>query len=370
MVLQSNYARRASDAENLHPNPIRTFSSKRPSSLKSSIQSASRRRKARTTGHNSPRSDVAEQQAKGRSMTSSPTAAVRFDITREANDVEMNDTEMKDAEPAEAASNSGLKKTPFMLPRYLGRPDYKEIRRETIISIDPEFADVPLPYILEGLEALGPAMMQVNTSIETTLVKNNRAVPTHQCVMINDESCDVPTHMLAVYSRHPSGPILRVTLHPIHNIIMALHCAHLPMLPQSDTSEPDSVGQMILPVVPLGIPSPETFGRLSHYLYTKDASHLLATLLPSGTLTPSFILSLDTYVDSDSPELQQYSSILRATYPRSVLLMYAAAVEGLWSNVCALGVFDDQLWEVLDSAWEALIVALYWKEGASLQEKL
>lgn len=362
MVLQSNYARRASNAENV---PNRTFSSKRPSSLRSNIQSASRRRKARTTGHNSPRS-VAEQQVNGRSMTSSPTAAVRFDITREANDVEMNDTEMADAEPA-AGSNSGQKRTPINLPRHLARPDYKEIKRETIIAIDPEFADVPLQYILEGLEATGPAMMQVLASIQATPVKNT--IPTHLCVMINDESCDMPTHMLAIYLRPtrtssaPPGP-KRVTLYPIHRIIMALHCAHLPVLPQSDASEPDSVGQMVLPVVPLGLPSPETFSRLSNYLYTKDASYLLATLLPTGTLTPSYILSLETYLDSDSPELQQYSSKLRATYTPCALLSYAMTVNGLWRNVCALGVFDDELWEVLDLAWEALICAIGWEEGS------
>jgi len=144
-----------------------------------------------------------------------------------------------------------------------------------------------------------------------------------------------------------------------------LHCAHLPTFPKSTASESDSVGQMTLPVIPLCIPSPETFSQLSAYLYLKDASHLLATLLPTGTLTPTSILSLDSELDSDSPELQQFSEKLRATYTAHALLMHAMTINGLWRNACALGVFDGQLWEVLDLAWDAVIGALEGKDGAA-----
>lgn len=354
MVFQSNYARRAPNAENVHPR-----SSKRRSSLRISIQSASRRRRARTAGptNHSPRY-VAEQ-AMRRSMTRSPTAGVRFDVAREANDVDMRDIE------AAAGPTSMQKGTPITLPRYLARPDFREIKKETITAIDCEFSDIPLQYIQEGLESTGPAMMKVLASVEATPVNNT--LPTDLCITINDQSCDMPTHMVAVYSRHSSAspnPTRRVTLYPIHNIILALHCAHLPTLPKSTASEPDSVGQMTIPVVPLCIPSPETFSKLSAYLYTKEASWLLATLLPTGTLTPASILSLDYYIDGNSPELQQYQAKLRTTYTPHALLMYAVAINGLWRNVCALGVFDDQLWEVMDLAWEAIIGALNWKEGA------
>jgi len=299
-------------------------------------------------------------------MTRSPTVAVRFDITREANDVEMRETETTDVQAAAGAAgpSSVQKKTPITLPRYLARPDYREIKMETIISVNPEFADIPLQYIQEGLELTGPAMMQVLASVEATPVKNT--LPTDLCVMINNQSSDLPTHMLAVYSRQSSAspnPTRRVTLYPIHNIIMALHCAHLPVLPKSTATEPDSVGQMTLPVVPLCIPSPETFSRLSAYLYTKNASYLLSMLLPTGTLTPPSILALDTYIDGDSPELQQFQAKLRATYTPYALLTCGMTINGVWRNVCALGIFDDQLWEVLDLAWEAIIGALKPKEG-------
>lgn len=210
-------------------------------------------------------------------------------------------------------------------------------------------------------------MMKVLAGVETLLFKNTTALPTELRITVTNESSDMPTHMLAVYSRQPSAhPTRRVKLYPIHNVILALHCAHLPMLPKSTATEPDSVGQMTLPVVPLCIPSPETFSKLSAYLYTKKASWLLSALLPTGTLTPASILSLD--IDYDSPELRSYQSKLRSTYHPCTLLMHAVTINGLWRNVCALGVFDDKLWEVLDLAWEAIIGALDWTEGSSDEE--
>ena len=212
-------------------------------------------------------------------------------------------------------------------------------------------------------------MLRVLSGVEATPVRNS--LPKQLSIMVNDLSSDMPTHMLAVYSRQSSAspnPTRRVTLFPTHNIIMALHCAHLPMLPKSTASEPDSVGQMTLPVIPLCIPSPETFSQLSAYLYTKNGSQLLASLLPTRMLTPPSILSLDHALDVDSPELQQYSGELRATYTPYALLMHAMTINGLWRNVCALGVFDDQLWEVLDLAWDAVLGALGWTENAAEAE--
>lgn len=84
-----------------------------------------------------------------RSMTRSPTAAVRFSVTGEANDVEMSGTD-------NASQGSVERETPITLPRRLVRPDYRDIRMDTIVAIDPEFADIPLQYIQEGLELTGP----------------------------------------------------------------------------------------------------------------------------------------------------------------------------------------------------------------------
>lgn len=197
-------------------------------------------------------------------------------------------------------------------------------------------------------------MLQVLSSVQATPVSN--ALPKELSILINDLSADLPTHMLAVYSRQSShSPNLtrRVTLYPTHNLVMAAHCANLPMLPKSTTSEPDDAGNMLLPVVPLCIPAPETFSQLSGYLYTKNAYHLLSTLLPTGIGSTPYSL-----LGRDETEVQQFSAKLRATYTPHALLTHAMSINGLWRNTVALGIFDDQLWDMLDLSWEVVIGAL------------
>lgn len=177
--------------------------------------------------------------------------------------------------------------------------------------------------------------------------------------MIDDLSSDLPTHMLAVHGRQTPqtpDPIRRVTLFPIHSIVLALYCANLPMLPKSTPIPSDTVGQLMVPIVPLCIPSPETWSQLSAYLYIKDAAQLLITLLPSSFLTPASIQTLE--FDAESPEVAKFSAELRATYTAHTLLSHAMMINGLWRNVVALGVFDDQLWDVLDLAWGSVLGAL------------
>ena len=67
-------------------------------------------------------------------------------------DATVHDTEVEDAKIAVAGS-----KTSITLPRYLLRPIPREVAKESIVAVDPEFEDVPLQYIRERLETMGPA---------------------------------------------------------------------------------------------------------------------------------------------------------------------------------------------------------------------
>ena len=42
----------------------------------------------------------------------------------------------------------------------------------------------------------------------------------------------------------------------------------------------------------------------------------------------------------------------------STLMSHIKVVNGLWQNVCALGVFDAELWGVMDLAWEVVLAAM------------
>jgi hypothetical protein len=214
--------------------------------------------------------------------------------------------------------------------------------------------------------------MQVLTGVHATPVKNT--LPKELDVLINDLSCDMPSHMLAVHSRLPqhtsqSHSPRQVTLFPIHHIVFAAHCASLPTLPPNPTpAMPQTTGTHItLPVVPLCIPHPETFPHLSAYLYTRRTSALIASLLPAGT-------SLPPTLTIDAPDfnktLRQFSKQLAMTYTVHALLGHAVKINGLWRNVCALGVFDDGMWDALDVAWDAILLALAIATGSEQLSEL
>ena len=40
------------------------------------------------------------------------------------------------------------------------------------------------------------------------------------------------------------------------------------------------------------------------------------------------------------------------------LMAHVKIINGLWQNVCALGVFDAELWGVMDLAWEVVLAAM------------
>lgn len=210
-------------------------------------------------------------------------------------------------------------------------------------------------------------MYKVLGGVKPAPLPSSPALPQELAIMINDLSSEMPSHMLAVYSAQAndasSNRRNKVTLYPSHNIILAAHCANLPLLRSITHPPPKVAGSSItVPVVPLCIPAAELYAPLSMYLYTKRADLLLRSLLP--VVPPT---SINVYASPDeTPEeaAQQRQNVLSfarqlaATYTPHALLQYAMRVNGLWRNVCALGIFDSGIWETIDTAWEVLLLAL------------
>lgn len=243
------------------------------------------------------------------------------------------------------------------------------------------------------------------------------SLPSEATVRVADTRADLPTHMLAVYSSLPAANHLiaangqtqirtRVSLLPIHAVMLAAHCAAVPPLPSSDPSRQTQMktnrkenGEVVLtlPVVPLSIPSPTAFPLLSAYLYTQDSDNLLRALLgvplsptssPTHSSVPSILLSpadslptpapspqllprsdLAPVPPSDSPaglaaefsaRVSQTSRALAAVHigDGDALLKKVGFVMGLWRNAYALGVYDSGLWSTLDAAWAVLLGAM------------
>ena len=161
---------------------------------------------------------------------------------------------------------------------------------------------------------------------------------------------DLPTHILAIASPHlKTSQPQRTTLYLTHETILVAYCAHLSTLPSSRIMEPNAnPTRLILPVHSLRIPCPQTYPQLIKYLYTKDTQLLLASILPIKPFSS---------MPNPADRLRLSVALARAFTSRT-LLQYAMMVNGIWRNTCALGIFDDGLWAVMDAAWDIIISAL------------
>jgi hypothetical protein len=215
----------------------------------------------------------------------------------------------------------------------------------------------------------------------------HEALPSELSVTLHDFGAEnaslgamPPSHVLALYSRNPSPTTCRkrVMLYPIHSVMLAAHCANLQAFPPSPASsaEPPKAGKAFsLPVVPLCIPSPEMWTPLASYLYTKRVDlllpHLLRATPPLQAMT--LLTSLRGLDDEDEKSplvrqaiMQRYAAQLRTQLSPKALLVQVMAVNGLWRNACALGIYDENLWAAMDLAWEVLLGALGMLTGQNI----
>ncbi|KZV99041.1 hypothetical protein EXIGLDRAFT_746365 [Exidia glandulosa HHB12029] len=244
----------------------------------------------------------------------------------------------KVADIHEAARRAARRSPPvcrLRLPQTLPRPVLKDIDADTLAAISTKLAGVHLEYIRDILREAGPILLEAarngQPALPTTLTKKLD-------VIVED---DMPTHMLAVWSK--SQAARQVKLFSAHDVLFAATCAHLPPLPAS--KQRALVGtEDKLPVVTLCIPHLPTFGILHEYLYTHDINRLLVSLLPTHTAAGVPI----------PPSPQAYANACS----RHVLMQHIGSVHGLWSNACALGVFDEELWNAIDKSWALLLAAL------------
>jgi hypothetical protein len=217
-------------------------------------------------------------------------------------------------------------------------------------------------------------MRKVCATVEAAAPIGN-TLPQELSVVVRDLTSDLPSHMIAVYgAKHTEEERQRVTLFPMHNMILASHCANLPPLQSSAPERDDceefdeaaSRAKLTIPVVPLCLPHPESFPHISAYLYSKKTDPFMAAILPPPPAVPakSDVSSSDEETDEDSDEEQDVNPrvrlarrLARAHSPRA-LLVHAMYINGVWRNTCALGIFDEKLWMSLDVAWDIILHAL------------
>ncbi|KAE9398157.1 hypothetical protein BT96DRAFT_786145, partial [Gymnopus androsaceus JB14] len=318
------------------------------------LKSSSRRNRARKTA--TAKFDA--EQAKKKAQKN----PVRLNVVFYGNGSASGDVEMQDAPTTPQPPTI----VPILLPRAFLQPAVSEPSEESLAAASgPSFSGQPAAFIRDQLESLGPRFLRTVASV--TAEVNSAALPKELAVIVNDlTATDYPTHMLAVYAPVPkksenaspaSLPKTEVKLYPVHALFMASHCARLGPFPPSpitdEVSTPLSTPSTItLPVRPMCLPSPETFPLLLHYLYLRRQEVLFDAFLPTEP-SPEFV------EDCNSDEhVISLAKDLGTKFNASTLLKHAKVIQGLWSNACALGVFDEGLWAAIDSCYEVLLNAL------------
>ncbi|KAJ7440703.1 hypothetical protein B0H11DRAFT_1827737 [Mycena galericulata] len=217
----------------------------------------------------------------------------------------------------------------FSLPRELQRPVTATINT-AYLERYPDLKGVPVEYVRENLpiaemRAALQGVKVVGRITRTLTLSINTGIP--------------PTHMLATETLSSSSD-RQFTLFPVHDLVLAMYCADLPTLPQwIDLPEVDisslelavpaasatPISHRTVAVIPVRIPSPQTFPLLLSYFYA-DIAHLRSELQPPTDVAQ--------------------------------LLGHAIKIFGLWKNACAFLVADDRLYEIIELAWEETITEI------------
>ncbi|KAG6812449.1 hypothetical protein H0H92_002817 [Tricholoma furcatifolium] len=361
MVLQPNFAKRiASNVENTPP-------SVRPKSLASRV--FNHRRRARPSGSSSK--FAAGQAARRSCKHRNHAKQLRFKVAS---------IPPPDVKIAEASSSKVV-----TFSRELQKPEFREVSREALLAADPSFEEADPSFIREALESIGRHCLQSLASVCVEKVPEN--IPPEIDIKlspIEGFSHTNPTHMLAIFGQEPavsssaSSPEKKrkVTLYPVHSIYLAAHCASLPpFAPSASTSADVAAGESFkIPVRSICLPCPDAFQRLSNFLYTKDASVLLSSLLP---MTPPANIISSPSSDSEPLPRAEHRTLVSAfayqiasTYTTQILVQHAVAVRGFWQNTCALGIHDEMLWEALEVAWLVILAAIAVGTGSGIDTVL
>ena len=199
----------------------------------------------------------------------------------------------------------------------------------------------------------GTAALSIPTSISKSQLPPKLSIP----IRPTSTQPTYPTHVLAVGSSKSSANE-HVLIFPIHSIVLASQCSSLPRLPSS--SLPSS-STLHAPVLPLALPSPAAFQLIHTYLYNHSLGGLLQALfpLPSGFVQSLSHNTVQSTLASGST-LHQLSSYLCSSAGSSlqILTTHAAHVKELWQDMVALGLYDPELWDTVDLAWEVVLGAL------------
>ncbi|PBK90654.1 hypothetical protein ARMGADRAFT_1014360 [Armillaria gallica] len=267
-------------------------------------------------------------------------------------------------QPRHAAAGAGHHCSSVQLPATLARPHYSEVSPSAIEAVSPDLAGVSPEYIRRSLRSETPQMLAgisalAPSHLPSILPKSH--LPGALSVPVRSSSPSsrlFPTHVLAVSST--KSPSEQCMVFPIHALVLASHCAHLPAIPPAQSQ---LAGQSLvkLPVLPFALPSPPAFGIIHNFMYTHRLEPVFRSLLP---VPAGFFQSIthETVLDTLNARetCMQLSAYLCSQEQGDLqkLTTHAVHVKELWQDMVALGIYSPDLWDAVDLAWRIIIGAL------------
>ncbi|KAF8320078.1 hypothetical protein DL93DRAFT_2033619, partial [Clavulina sp. PMI_390] len=247
-------------------------------------------------------------------------------------------------------------------PRFLPRYPFPKIKPDALAAIDEQLRTVPIDFILGDLMTELAPMYRGLDAISTDIVPPLTTVPSHVTLRVRPDvegPLRLPTHVLAIKHKGNSA----FTLYPIHDVLFAAHCAHLPFFyrPESPLEvevRGDGVMTITLPTVEYELPDPLLFRLLYIYLYKNNVAGLLQALMPPLNQTLIHHIVSSTGMMATSAELEALALALAKTYTLQRLLQQVRVLHGFWQNVIMLGVADIGVWNAMDYAWSTTMRAL------------
>ncbi|KAI8989040.1 hypothetical protein BD414DRAFT_577757 [Trametes punicea] len=383
--------RKSSNAENLPPTALSASHAKKAQALVSARE-ASRRRRARVVSGSVALRKIVENAQRRASKAHARRTHVKLEPIQEPSPAvsETQETDASATHPAPApqpAAGPSLE-----LPRWLPRPAKfpQPFDRANIDACSEHVHGVPHKYILKGLEATGPSMWHLASNAKFDTANITHELPQELKVVIADYTMwaaatpmplSFPTHVLALSEAPSEDGILpsvdssirqrKIRIMPIHNLVLAAHCAHwFPMPSKSDVEQKrvyvnlgGALGTALkLPVVPLTVPHIASFHQLLEFLYTHKVSKLLDHLVP--VVRPPFVLPTASNRCPQNPHyIKETGRRLAARYNPWALVGMIHHVFGLWKNACSLGICDWRLWLAIDWSWDMLLTGLAYAVG-------
>lgn len=204
-----------------------------------------------------------------------------------------------------------------------------------------------IPVFLHGLRT--PAYYHVRRSSSTSCGHHN-----HSAVIIDSSALrNYPSHILAVYAQTQSGAERRkrkITFFPTCHPILVAHCSKLPILASTGAAvEVDQSGNVMVPIVPLCIPSAETFSFIQDYIYsprTRRVHTLLSSLLPAFPSLPETI--------SLASRIQHFARHFAEQCSEDELISSSRIIHAVLRNMSALRMVDEDMWSAVEFAWECI----------------